>query len=219
MPSEPSATDKIGGVARFSFIPQETAFYTLFKQDIANALKAALALQDMAYNYTDVVQKAHAIKSIEHDGDSITHDIINTLNKTFVTPFDREDIYALCSRVDDVVDLIEATADALVLYQVKEPTEHLQKGADILVLAVTELQKAFEKLSTFRGMEPHWIEANNLENQADQVYRRAISELFGNGHNAVDILRWKGVYDALEDANDRCEDVANIIESITIKNA
>ncbi len=182
-------------------------FYDLFKQDIANAVKAAEAMQDMAYHYTDIVEKARAIKAIEHDGDTITHEIIRTLNKTFVTPFDREDIYALCTSVDDVVDLIEATADACVLYQ------------DILVLAVKELQKAFDKLSTLSGLDEHWIEANSLENQADQVYRRAIGELFSNGRDAADIVRWKGVYDLLEDANDKCEDVANIIETITIKHA
>lgn len=204
---------------RFSLVPQEMVFYDLFKQDIANAVKAAVALQDMAHDYNNVVDKARAIKGIEHDGDTITHDIIKTLNQTFVTPFDREDIYALCTSVDDIVDLIEATADACVLYKVQKPTEHLQKGADILVLAVQELQKAFGKLSRFRDLEPHWIEANSLENQADQVYRQAVGELFSNGHDAADIVRWKGVYDLLEDANDKCEDVANIIESITIKHA
>jgi predicted phosphate transport protein (TIGR00153 family) len=204
---------------RFSLVPQEMAFYDLFKQDIANALKAAEALREMAADYTDIVEKARAIKLIEHDGDTITHEIIKTLNKTFVTPFDREDIYALCTNVDDVVDLIEAVADACVLYQVKSPTEHLQKGVDILVLAVKELQKAFDKLSTFSGLDVHWIEANSLENQADQIYRAAIGELFSNGHDACDILRWKGVYDLLEDANDKCEDIANVIESITIKHA
>jgi len=204
---------------RFSLVPQEESFYELFKQDIANAVKAAVALQDMAHNYTAIEDKARAIKAIEHDGDTITHEIIKTLNQTFVTPFDREDIYALCTSVDDIVDLIEATADACVLYKVKESTEHLQKGADILVLAVQELQKAINKLSKFRGLEEHWIEANSLENQADQVYRQAVGELFANSHDAADILRWKGVYDLLEDANDKCEDVANIIETITIKHA
>ncbi|HLG70801.1 MAG TPA: DUF47 family protein [Chloroflexota bacterium] len=204
---------------RFSLVPQEMVFYDLFKEDIANAVKAAQALQDMAYDYTNVGEKAKAIKAIEHDGDTITHEIIKTLNKTFVTPFDREDIYALCTSVDDVVDLIEACADACVLYQVKNTTEYLQNGTDILVLAVKELQKAFDKLSSFSGLDEHWIEANSLENQADQVYRRAIGELFSNGHDACDILRWKGVYDLLEDANDKCEDIANIIESITIKHA
>ena len=204
---------------RFSLVPQEMVFYDLFKEDIANAVKAAAALKDMANDYTNIVEKARAIKSIEHDGDTITHEIIKTLNKTFVTPFDREDIYALCTNVDDVVDLIEAVADACVLYQVKSPTEHLRKGVDILLLAVKELQKAFEKLSSFSGLDVHWIEANSLEHQADQVYRKAIGELFSNGHDATDILRWKGVYDLLEDANDKCEDVANVIESITIKHA
>ncbi|HLQ32545.1 MAG TPA: DUF47 family protein [Chloroflexota bacterium] len=206
-------------MARLSLLPRQMVFYDLFKQDIANAVKAAEAMQDMAYHYTDIVEKARAIKAIEHDGDTITHEIIRTLNKTFVTPFDREDIYALCTSVDDVVDLIEATADACVLYQVKAPTEHLQQGCDILVLAVKELQKAFDKLSTLSGLDEHWIEANSLENQADQVYRRAIGELFSNGRDAADIVRWKGVYDLLEDANDKCEDVANIIETITIKHA
>jgi predicted phosphate transport protein (TIGR00153 family) len=204
---------------RFSFVPQEMVFYDLFKQDIANAVKAAVALQDMAHDYTNVVDKARAIKAIEHDGDTITHEIIKTLNQTFVTPFDREDIYALCTSVDDIVDLIEATADACVLYKVKQPTAHLQRGADILVEAVQELQKAFEKLSKFKDLEEHWIHANSLENQADQVYRQAVGELFSNGTDAADIVRWKGVYDLLEDANDKCEDVANIIESITIKHA
>lgn len=204
---------------RFSLVPQELAFYDLFKEDVANALKAALALQTMVHNYTDIQDKARAIKGIEHDGDTITHQIIQTLNKTFVTPFDREDIYGLCTSVDDVVDLIEAVADACVLYQVKEPTQYLKDGVDILVLAVKELQKAFEKLRSFSGLQEHWIEANSLENQADQVYRKAIGELFSNGHDACDIVRWKGVYDLLEDANDKCEDVANIIETITIKNA
>jgi len=148
---------------RFSLVPQELVFYDLFKEDIANALKAAKALQDMANDYTNIIDKARAIKAIEHDGDTITHEIIKTLNKTFVTPFDREDIYALCTNVDDVVDLIEAVADACVLYQVRAPTEHLREGVNILVLAVQELQKAFDKLSSFSGLQDHWIEANSLE--------------------------------------------------------
>ena len=204
---------------RFSLVPQQMVFYDLFKEDIANALKAAEAMLDMARDYTNIADKARVIKDIEHDGDTITHEIIRTLNKTFVTPFDREDIYALSTSVDDVVDLIEAAADACVLYQVQDTTQHLQKGAEILVLAVKELQKAFDKLSSFSGLEEHWIEANSLENQADQIYRKAIGELFSNGHDATDIMRWKGVYDLLEDANDKCEDIANIIESITIKHA
>ncbi|MBV9120188.1 MAG: DUF47 domain-containing protein [Chloroflexi bacterium] len=204
---------------RFTLVPQEMVFYDLFNDDIANAVRAAVALQELVHDYSDVATKARAIKGIEHDGDTITHQIIQTLNKTFVTPFDREDIYALTTNVDDVVDLIEAAADACVLYQVKAPTQHLVEGVNILVLAVQELQKAFEKLRGFTGLEEHWIEANRLENQADQVYRRAIGELFSNGTDACDILRWKGVYDLLEDANDKCEDVANIIETITIKHA
>jgi len=204
---------------RFSLVPQEMVFYDLFKEDIANALKAAEAFQNMVNDYTNIVDKARVIKGIEHDGDTITHEIIRTLNKTFVTPFDREDIYALTTSVDDIVDLIEAAADACVLYQVKAPTKYLQDGCEILVQAVKELQKAFNKLNTFSGLEEHWIEANRLENQGDQIYRAAVGELFSNGHDASDILRWKGVYDLLEDANDKCEDVANIIESITIKHA
>src|SRR5207248_11174208 len=117
------------------------------------------------------------------------------------------------------VDLIEEVADACVLYQVKETTEHLKASVDILVLATKELQKAFDKLSTFSGLEAHWIESNNLENQGDQIYRKAIGELFSNSRDAADILRWKGVYDLVEAANDKCEDVANIIETITIKHA
>src|SRR5205814_762469 len=142
-------------------VPQEMVFFDLFKQDVANAVKAALALQDMVHNYVDIVDKARVIKAVEHDGDTITHEIIRTLNKTFVTPIDREDIYALCTSLDDVVDLIEEVADACVLYQVKETTEHLKASVDILVLATKELQKAFDKLSTFSGLEAHWIESNN----------------------------------------------------------
>ncbi len=206
-------------MARLSLFPREMVFFDYFKEDIANALKAAEALRAMVYDYTDIKEKARGIKAIEHDGDTITHQIIHTLNKTFVTPFDREDIYDLTTSVDDVVDLIEATADACVLYQVKEPSSFLQAGVDTLVLAVRELQKAFDKLSSYKGLAEHWIEANRLENQADQIYRQAVAELFSNGHDAVEILRWKGVYDLLEDANDKCEDVANIIETITIKHA
>ncbi len=206
-------------MARFSLVPQEMVFYDLFKRDIANALKAAEAMQNLAYEFTNIEDKARAIKAIEHDGDTITHEIIQIVNKTFVTPFDREDIYALSTAIDDIVDLIEATADVCVLYQVTHSTEPLQQGSDILVMAVKELQKAIEKLHTFSGLSEHWIEANRLENQADQIYRRAIAELFSNSKDAVNIVRWKGVYDLLEDSIDKCEDVANIIESITIKHA
>jgi uncharacterized protein len=206
-------------MARFSLVPQELVFYDLFKKDVANAVKAAAALRDMVQDYSDIETKARAIKGIEHDGDTITHEIIHKVNKTFVTPFDREDIYGLATSLDDIVDLIEAVADACVLYNVKMPTKHLRDSCDILVLAVQELQKAFEKLDKLVGLEEHWIEANSLENQADQIYRRAIGELFSNGTDATEIVRWKGVYDLLEDANDKCEDVANIIETIVIKHA
>src|SRR5262249_1719674 len=155
--------------------------------DVANAVKAAAALQEMFRDYTNIEEKARGIKAIEHDGDTITHEIIRKVNKTFVTPFDREDIYALATSLDDIVDLIEAVAAACVLYKVTSPTKHLRDGSDILVLAVQELQKAFDKLDKLKGLEEHWIEANSLENQADQIYRRAIGELFSNGTDATEI--------------------------------
>ncbi len=204
---------------RLPFIPRETKFFELFVDDASNVLAAARLLVEFFRNYGDRERLSIQLRDIEHRGDQISHDIGHKLESTFVTPLDREDMLALISRLDDIVDLIEEVADTCVLYGIEAPTPVARQQADIIVAQCEQLVAAMRKLSSFKDLSPHWIEVHRLENEGDRIVRHAIAELFTNGEDAVGIIKWKDVYALLEDAIDTCEDVANVVERIVVKHA
>lgn len=204
---------------KLRLIPRETRFFDLFVEDAANVLGAARLFEAMVRTYDAPEERASEIRDAEHRGDEISHDIGRRLEATFVTPFDREDIYALISALDDVLDYIEECADTFVLYRIEAPTAVAVQQASIIVKQCEQLHDALQHLRGFKGLEPYWIEVHRLENEGDRVVRSAIADLFGGGMEALEVIKWKDVYGLLESTIDKCEDVANIIERITIKHA
>ncbi len=204
---------------RLPFIPREEKFFELFVEDAQNVLGGARLLEEMFRSYDQRERIASQLRDLERKGDGISHDIGQKLEKTFVTPFDREDIHQLISRLDDVLDFIEEVADTCILYKIEEPSEPALAQATIIVQQTEQIVRALEKLKGFKNVGPHWIEIHRLENDGDRVARQAIAALFTNGTNPVEIIKWKDVYALLEDTIDSCEDVANVIERIVVKHA
>ena len=200
-------------------IPREERFFDLFVQDVANVLGASRLLEAMLRSYDQLPRRAGEIRDAEHRGDEISHDIGHRLEATFVTPFDREEIHSLISGLDDVLDLIEETADTFVLYRIDAPTAAAIEGATLVVRQCELLHEALGHLRGFKGLERYWIEVHRLENEGDQVTRAAIAELFDERHKPLEIMKWKEIYTLLENTIDKCEDVANIIERIVLKHA
>ncbi len=196
-------------------------FFELFTESARNLRVGTEQLLDLVVDYTGVEVKARRIQEREHEGDEVTHTIIRRLNTTFVTPIDREDIYALASALDDVMDLVEEAADLFVLHAIESPLPEMKAQAEILVQAATQTEQAVLALAKMdRGrLEPYWVEINRLENEGDQMYRRAVADLFSGDHRAMDVLKWKEVIETLEEALDGLENAANIIESIVLKHA
>lgn len=203
------------------FFPKKIDFFEIFDKAIDNLAKATDALVDLFRSYTNTESKMKQLYEYEQEGDLLTHEIMKQLNKTFLTPIDREDIHALASRIDDVVDLIWASVDRMAVYKLEAPTpeaitiaEDLQMLAGILKKTIRELQaKAYNRV------QEHCIEINRLENRIDRLYRDALGKLLNSSHDPVYIIKWKDIYQLLEDASDRCEDVANILEGIVLKYA
>ena len=204
---------------RFSLIPRETKFFDMFVEDARNVLTAARLLEQFFRNYDDRERIASQLLDAEHAGDQMSHEIGRKLESTFVTPFDREDIHALISALDDVLDYIEEAADTFILYRIEAPTAVAVQQAAIIVKQCEQLQEALANLRGFKGLEKYWIEVHRLENEGDQLARKAIADLFSGGGHPIEIIKWKDIYAHLEAAIDKCEDVANIIERITIKHA
>lgn len=200
-------------------MPREHSFFALFTEVTANIQQGAQALAALFQDYRDVPDKVRKIKDIEHRGDDMTHEIITKLNQTFITPFDREDIHALTSKLDDVLDLIDAVATRLVIYQVDRVRPGALELADILVRATAEIHAAVAHLEKQDGILDHCIQINSLENDGDSAVRTAIASLFREEKNPVEIIKWKEILEVLETATDKCEDVANILETVTLKNA
>jgi predicted phosphate transport protein (TIGR00153 family) len=173
----------------------------------------------MLRSYDVIERRAGELRDAEHRGDEISHDIGHRLEATFVTPFDREDIHALISGLDDVIDLIEEVADTFILYRIPSPTAVAVKQASIIVQQCEQLHEALTHLKGFKGLDKYWIEVHRLENEGDQLTRAAIAGLFDDGHKPIEIIKWKAIYERLEETIDKCEDVANIIERIVVKHA
>jgi predicted phosphate transport protein (TIGR00153 family) len=204
---------------RLRLIPRDERFFDLFVEDAANVLGGARQLEAMLRTYDHAESRAAEIRATEHRGDEISHDIGHRLEATFVTPFDREDIYALISGLDDVLDLIEEVADTFVLYRIDAPTSTAVDQAAIIVKQAELLHDALGHLQGFKDLDQYWIEVHRLENEGDQLVRGAIARLFNETTDPIDLVKWKDVYGLLEATIDKAEDVANIIERITIKHA
>jgi uncharacterized protein len=208
-------------VARLSqvFVPQDREFFDLFEESAGNLVKAAELLDAMLGDFPERNALAREIKAVENEGDRITHDILHRLNHTFVTPIEREDILQLASALDDVVDLAEEAADLLVLYKIEAPMDQALALADLLLAACRQIAKAMPRLRTFDSIAHFVVEIHRLENEGDRVSREAVASLFETGIDPMVVIRWKDVFDRLEGAIDASERVADVLESIVIKNA
>lgn len=201
----------------FSFLPKEDHYFALFSQMTVKIQEAAGLLVELLQgsdeNFDTLSKK---IKSVEHECDEITHSVTTKLNKSFITPFDREDIYTLSVALDDVCDYIDAAARAVVMYNIHESDPFAVELAVVLQKQAVEIHGAVSHLKTAKGMEQNLLDIQRLENDADEVYFRAMAALFKTS-DAVKIIKWKELYEILENGTDRCESVGNIIESIVLK--
>ena len=201
--------------------PSKTDFFEMFDRALENLSRAANVLVDTFNNFDHFEKKAKAIYEYEQEGDMITHEIMKELNKTFLTPIDREDIHALASRIDDVLDLIWAAVDRMVVYKIDKPTPEIISIAEDLQMTTDILKKALRDLRSkqYSHVQEHCIEINRLENRIDRKYRDALGKLISDENHPVHIIKWKDIYQLFEDASDRAEDIANILESIVLKYA
>jgi predicted phosphate transport protein (TIGR00153 family) len=198
---------------------RDRQFFDLFEEAGGNILRAARLLEELLKDYPDRNELAREILICEQDGDRITHDIIQRLNQTFVTPIDREDIYELASALDDVVDYTEEVADYLGLYKIEAPMTQAQDLARVLHAAGRQIAEAMPRLRGFKDITHYTVEINRLENDGDRIVREAIASLFDNGIDPMVVIRWKDIFERLEEAIDATEHVANILEGIVIKNS
>ena len=209
-------------MVKFSLLPRSSKFFDLFEASARNTLKTAKALRDMIDSWDVIGGRVAEITEMEHDGDSLTHQIIAQLHRTFVTPFDREDIALLAHTMDDITDFIHAAADAMFIYKIDRPSERARELADIIVQAATEVEIAVTGLrrhSELKKILDRCIEINRLENMADRVFRAAMAELFDDVVDIAQVIKWREIYEQMESATDRCEDVANVLEGVALKHA
>jgi uncharacterized protein len=201
------------------FAPRDRHYFELFEEAGENILLASDLLDRMLSNYPESKDLAREILDCEHEGDRITHDIIDRLNHTFVTPIDREDILALASALDDIVDYTEEVADYLGLYKIEAPMDQAIKLAHVLKAASRQIAEAIPRLRGFRDISHYTVEINRLENEGDRITREAVASLFDGGIDPMVVIRWKDLFERLEAAIDATEHVANILEGIVIKNS
>jgi predicted phosphate transport protein (TIGR00153 family) len=206
-------------------MPREGRFFSLFDQHAKLIVEGAVALADVLRHYEDLKDRTHGIKLIEdaeHAADRITHDTVQLLHTTFVTPFDRDDIHRLISRMDDVLDLIQDTGESLVLYDIQRITNEARQLSELLLRCAERVQSAVGLMASMADA-PAILkicqEIDHLESEADKVMRQAISDLFRNEQDVRQLIKLKAVYEALESATDKCQDVANVIESVVLENA
>jgi len=206
-----------------SFMPKENRFFFLLHQSAQNIQQVARRLQDLMENYENVQEKVLEIKELEEFGDQIIHDITHSLHRTFVTPIDREDIMALAARLDDVVDAIDEAAQYTLEYRIEETTEYAKQLSGIIVQCADELERAVAVLSSrsskLKDIIPMAVEINRLENEADRITSRARGDLFSDKFDVAHLLKWRDIYDDMEQATDYAEDAADVLEGIVIKHS
>jgi len=209
-------------VFKFPFVPREIKFFDLFEDSARNTTKAALGLKKLVDEWGNIDVEVAQITELEHVGDTITHQIMAQVNRTFVTPFDREDIALLAHTLDDVTDFIHAAAYAMLIYKVDSPSKRAKELADIIVQSTSEVERAIPQLRTRAGLKSIYekcVEINRLENVADSVFRSAMAELFDDITDMAKVIKWREIYEHMESATDRCEDVANVLEGVALKHA
>lgn len=201
-----------------NLLPREEQYFDLFLQMTIYISDAARELQEMLSDKNhDYQEYSQRIKGLEHACDELTHNIATRLNKSFITPFDREDIYTMSSALDDIVDLIDDAARAVIIFDVHETTDYARQFADVIVRMAEQLHEIVSILRKPKNITQRLVEIHRLENEGDDIYHAAIAELFHEEHDPLTVLKWKEIYEKLEAAVDRCENVANIIESVIIK--
>ena len=202
----------------FSFLPKEEEYFTLFSQMTGKVQDAANALVEMLGDSRETFPEyVKRIKNDEHECDELTHTVTTKLNKSFITPFDREDIFTLCVALDDVCDYIDAAARSVLMYDIQEISDHARHLAKVIQSQAMEMHGAVSMLHNPKDLNQHIVEIHRLENEADETYFRSIGELFQSGTDPLTLIKMKELYEILENATDRCESVANIIESIVLK--
>lgn len=207
---------------KFPFIPREEKFFDLFQASAQNVVESAHRLKEMVDGWENVEGSLDEITALEHKGDTITHDIMARLHRTFITPFDREDIVQLAHSLDDIIDFIHAAADSMILYRVERPGARARELAEIIVQAAEEVERVMPQLRkriVLSQVLKRCVEINRLENVADRVYRSAMAELFSDSADMAGVIKWREIYAHMESATDRCEDVANVLEGVAIKHA
>jgi predicted phosphate transport protein (TIGR00153 family) len=203
-------------------MPREQVYFDLFESSAQNIVKTAEKLQELVHTWENVEALVNQITDLEHAGDTYTHQIIERLNRTFVTPFDREDIALLAHSLDDITDFIQSAADYMFIYKVDRPGQRARELADILVQSATEVSQTLPYLRRPSESKPileRCVEINRLENEADRIFRAAIGELFNDTSDIPRIIKWREIYEHMETATDRCEDVANVLEGVALKHA
>jgi predicted phosphate transport protein (TIGR00153 family) len=206
-------------VARFTLVPQKREFYDLYNRAAANTVAISERLVALLDRFPDGAESGmRDIKELEHEGDRITHDLIDLINRTFVTPFDRDDMYRLASVLDDVADNIDDSAEKIVGYGVREVREQARRQAQVIHRCAGKLAEAIGQLEGFKDSRRQLIELRTLEDEGDRLAREAISELFAGDPDAVSLVRWKDIHEQLEEAVDACENAADVLEAILVKN-
>ncbi len=203
-------------------LPRETSFFDFFERHAATTAKGCREFLELASSGTGADARAARIKEFEHEADAITHECVEALHKTFITPIERDDIYRLISRMDDIMDYVETAADQWALYEIRQTSPEVKELSEVLVRAAEELEHAVHGLRDMKHAEAisaRCIDINRLENEADQILRKAMAKLFREEKDPVMVIKWKEIYENLETATDRCEDVANIIEGVVLEHA
>jgi predicted phosphate transport protein (TIGR00153 family) len=198
--------------------PQKRQFFGLFTQASANARDIARVLVDLLDGWPESRERLRDIRELEHEGDRLTHEVINLLNRTFVTPFDRDDMYRLISVIDDVCDHVDEAADNIDAYEVRNVPEKARQQAEVIFRAATRLHEAVERLEGFKDSARQLAALRELEDEGDRLSREAIAELFRSGADPLTIIRWKDIHEQLEEAVDACENAADVLEAILVKN-
>jgi predicted phosphate transport protein (TIGR00153 family) len=201
----------------FSLFPKEEDFFLLFHRQAELVREACSQLHEMMEKFDRLEERAKALKEVEHRADLVTHEVFERLNRTFITPLERDDIHDLASGLDDVVDAAEAIGSRLLLFGIDRARPEAIRMTAILVASATQIEKAVESLKDMKNLMGFTIEIHRLENEADDISRQVVADLFSGRHEILDVMRWKEIYGRLESATDKCEDVANTIESIVIK--
>jgi len=203
---------------RLSLTPQNRAFFGLFSRASTNAVEISRLLVELLDRFPESTELIRRIKDREHEGDRLTHEVVDLLNRTFVTPFDRDDMYRLATAIDDVCDHVDEAADNIALYGVRNVPDEAKAQAAVILRSAIKLDEAVELLEGFKDSSAHLTELRELEDEGDRLVRDAVAGLFRSGQDPISIIRWKDLYEQLEGAVDACENAADVLEAILVKN-